>query len=44
MNLAYNARRNAVKAKVEKLATLWSGEGKKLCEQYLKAFEDREPS
>ena len=44
MNLAYAARRNAVKSKVEKLATLWSGEGKTLCENYLAAFEDREPS
>ena len=44
MNLAYSARRNAVKAKVEKLATLWNGEGKTLCENYLKAFDDREPS
>ncbi len=44
MNLAYSTRRNAVKAKIEKLATLWSGEGKKLCDDYLAAFEDREPS
>ncbi len=44
MNLAYAARRNAVKSKVEKLATLWGGEGKTLCENYLTAFEDREPS
>ena len=44
MNLAYTARRNAVKAKVEKLAELWSGEGKEICNAYLKAFEDREPS
>ena len=44
MNLAYTARRNAVKAKIEKLATVWGGEGKKLCEDYLAAFEDREPS
>ncbi|MDE7076107.1 MAG: 2-oxoacid:acceptor oxidoreductase family protein, partial [Clostridia bacterium] len=44
MNLAYTARRNAVKAKVEQLAKLWNGEGTKLCEAYLKAFEDREAS
>ncbi|MDE7087699.1 MAG: 4Fe-4S dicluster domain-containing protein, partial [Clostridia bacterium] len=44
MNLAYTARRNAVKAKVEKLAELWSGDGKKACNNYLKAFEEREPS
>ena len=44
MNLAYTARRNAVKAKVEKLATLWKGEGKAACEAYLAAFEDRESS
>ncbi len=44
MNLGYAARRNAVKAKVEKLAELWTGEGKKLCEDYLNAFNDREPS
>ena len=44
MNLAYTARRNAVKGKVEKLATLWDGEGKAACEAYLAAFEDREPS
>ncbi len=44
MNLAYTARRNAIKTKVEKLAELWSGEGKAACEVYLAAFGDREPS
>ena len=44
MNLAYSARRNAIKGKVEKLAGLWDGEGKAACEAYLAAFEDREPS
>ncbi len=44
MNLAYTARRNAIKSKIEKLAELWSGEGKAVCEAYLAAFEEREPS
>ena len=44
MNLAYTARRNAVKAKVEQLASIWTGEDKAVCEAYLAAFEDREPS
>ncbi len=45
MNLAYSARRASVKSKVEKLATLWDNEeGKKACEAYLAAFEEREPS
>ncbi len=44
MNLAYSARRNTVKSKVEKLAELWNGEDKKVCEDYLAAFNDREPS
>ncbi len=44
MNLAYNARRNSVKAKVEKLAEISCGEGKTACEAYLAAFNDREPS
>ena len=45
MNLAYDARRKAVKSKVEKLASIWDNEeGKKACEAYLAAFEDREPS
>ena len=44
MNLAYSARRNAIKGKVEKLATLVDDEAKKLCEDYLAAFEEREPS
>ena len=43
MNLAYSARRNAVKAKVEKLAEI-SEECKEVCKAYLKAFDDREPS
>lgn len=44
MNLAYSARRNTVKSKVEKLAEMWNGEDKKVCEDYLAAFNDREPS
>jgi len=44
MNLAYTARRNAIKSKIEKLAELWSGEDKAVCEAYLAAFEEREPS
>lgn len=46
MNLAYAARRTAIKAKVEKLATLMPdcSECKTACEEYLAAFEDREPS
>ncbi len=44
MNLAYTARRNAVKAKVEKLAELWKDDPNKTCEKYLEAFNDREPS
>ena len=46
MNLAYSARRKAVKDKVEKLAELWKDNevAKFACENYLKAFEDREPS
>ena len=46
MNLAYSARRNAVKGKVEKLAELWkdSEEASAVCKAYLEAFEDREPS
>ncbi len=45
MNLAYDARRNAVKSKVAKLAEIWDNEeGKKVCNAYLDAFNDREPS
>ena len=44
MNLAYSARRNALKGKIEKLAGLWSGDGKTACENYLKAFDNREAS
>ena len=45
MNLAYTARRNAVKAKVEKLlALLDCEEGQKVGKAYLKAFDDREAS
>ncbi|MCD8205138.1 MAG: thiamine pyrophosphate-dependent enzyme, partial [Clostridia bacterium] len=44
INLAYTARRNAIKTKVAALAEMWKGEDKKLCEDYLAAFEDREPS
>ena len=43
MNLAYTARRNAVKAKVEELAKI-SEKCKPACEAYLAAFEEREPS
>ena len=45
MNLAYTARRNAVKSKVEKLIPILDcPEGQNLCKAYLKAFDDREPS
>ncbi|MDE5943839.1 MAG: 2-oxoacid:acceptor oxidoreductase family protein, partial [Clostridia bacterium] len=46
MNLAYSARRKAVKDKVAKLAELWANNevAKFACENYLNAFEDREPS
>ena len=45
MNLAYTTRRNAVRSKVEKLGQIWDNEeGKKACEAYLKAFDEREPS
>ncbi len=46
MNLAYSARRNAVKAKVEKLAALMENcpEGKAVLDAYLAAFEEREAS
>jgi pyruvate-ferredoxin/flavodoxin oxidoreductase len=46
MNLAYSARRNTVKSKVEALATLCDGcdAGKKACENYLASFDDREAS
>jgi pyruvate-ferredoxin/flavodoxin oxidoreductase len=47
MNLAYSARRNTVKAKVEKLAELCGescAQGKAVCDAYLAAFNDREPS
>ena len=45
MNLAYDARRNAVKSKVAKLAEIWDNEeGKKVCNAYIEAFDDREPS
>ena len=44
MNLAYSARRAAIKGKVEKLAAMWDGEGKAACEAYLAAFDEREPS
>ena len=42
MNLAYSARRNAIKGKVEKLAELWNGN--KVVTDYLAAFDDREAS
>ena len=46
MNLAYAARRNAIKSKIEKLAEMWNGnaEAKAACDSYLAAFEDREAS
>ena len=46
MNLAYTARRNAIKSKIEKLAEMWNGnaEAKAACDSYLAAFEDREAS
>ena len=45
MNLAYTARRNAVKAKIEKLIPILDcPEGQNLCKAYLKAFDEREPS
>ena len=45
MNLAYTARRNAVKAKVEELAETAKNEAvKEACKAYLAAFEDREAS
>ncbi len=43
MNLAYSARRNALKGKIAKLAEL-SDTCKPACEAYLKAFDEREPS
>jgi pyruvate-ferredoxin/flavodoxin oxidoreductase len=46
MNLAYSARRNTVKSKVEALAALCDGceAGKKACENYIASFDDREAS
>lgn len=46
MNLAYAARRNAVKSKVEKLVTFMDKcpDGKKVLNAYLKAFDNREAS
>ena len=43
MNLAYNARRNHVKAKVEALAAACE-ECKPVCEKWLASFDDREAS
>ena len=43
MNLAYNARRNHVKAKVEALAAACE-ECKSVCEKWLASFDDREAS
>ncbi len=43
MNLAYSARRNALKAKIAHLAEI-SEACKPACEAYLAAFDDREPS
>ena len=39
MNLAYTARRNAIKSKVEKLAEMWKGD--KTVADYLASFDDR---
>ena len=45
MNLAYAARRNAVKAKVEKLAALVDCPTcKNACKSYVESFDDREKS
>ncbi|MGN0818677.1 MAG: pyruvate:ferredoxin (flavodoxin) oxidoreductase, partial [Candidatus Coproplasma sp.] len=46
MNLAYTARRNAVKSKVEKLASLMDNcpEGKAVLDAYVAAFDNREES
>ncbi|MCD8371894.1 MAG: pyruvate:ferredoxin (flavodoxin) oxidoreductase [Clostridia bacterium] len=45
MNLAYSARRNTLKTKVEKLAQVWtSEEGKAACAKWIETFNDREPS
>ncbi len=46
MNLAYKARRSALKEKVEKLAGLWSGwaEGKAACERWIANMDDAEGS
>ena len=43
MNLAYTARRNAVKGKVEELAKI-SEKCKPACDTYLASFDEREPS
>ncbi len=43
MNLAYSARRNALKVKVEALAAE-DAEAKPACDAYLAAFDDREAS
>ena len=46
MNLAYTARRNAVKANVEKLAEMWTDcpECKAVLDEWLEAFGNREAS
>ena len=46
MNLAYSARRNAIKAKIEKLAEMWAEypECKAVCDEWLAAFDNREAS
>ncbi len=45
MNLAYTARRNHVKSKVQKLIDIWDNEeGIAACKAYLDAFEEREAS
>ncbi len=44
INLAYTARRNTLKGKIEKLATIWDGEGKEHCEKWIESYADREAS
>mgnify|MGYP002800772492 FL=1 len=46
MNLAYKARRNALKDKVAKLAEAWAGyeEGKAACEAWINGMDDAEAS
>ncbi|MBO5782710.1 MAG: pyruvate:ferredoxin (flavodoxin) oxidoreductase [Clostridia bacterium] len=44
MNLAYKARRNALKDKIAKLAELWTGDDKALCEAWIENMDDAEGS